>query len=153
MTQIKQMNTERQQSTKISATNMSSLTGLLFADDYNADANANADMTSPLAVIGREARPKQSVTINASSINASSVTDCFAALAMTAKGNAMMVKGNTMTARRNAITALDVIYGFTEFGSFCNSINSDPFSPFTFYLLPVINRSKPKIRYQRVGIN
>jgi hypothetical protein len=58
-----------------SSTNMSSLTGFLFADNYNNNA-----------VIARSAATKQSLTIKAFSVR-----DCFAMLAMT-------VKGNTMTA-------------------------------------------------------
>jgi hypothetical protein len=69
MTQIKQINTERQQNTK---------------------ATINA-------VIARSVATKQSPTDNASLINASSVKDCFATLAMTARRNAIMGNGNILT--------------------------------------------------------
>jgi hypothetical protein len=125
----KQMN----QNNQINQTNQSS-------DNHNVMAN-------PYAVIARSVATKQALTINASSD-----TDCFAALAMMAKGNAMTAKGNAMMARGNAM----IVYRFPssvsylQFCSFCNSVNSDPLLPFTFY--PIIKRRKPKIRSQRVGM-
>jgi hypothetical protein len=92
--------TARRRDAMTIATNMSSLTGFLIADNYNNNP-----------VIAREARPKQSVTINASNnypiiaksrqlkankihfqlstFNFQLFSDCFAALAMTATGLAI----------------------------------------------------------------
>jgi hypothetical protein len=62
MTQIRQINTERHEINDVV-------------------------MESPNPVIARSAATKQSLTDNAVTMNASSDRDCFAAIAMTARGN------------------------------------------------------------------
>jgi hypothetical protein len=92
------------------------------------DKRAKGEKETTNAVIARSVATKQSLTENALI-----VTDCFAALAMTARGNAMTAKGNAMMA---SIRHLRASAHFQ-------------LSTFNFQL---IKRSKPKIRHQRVGI-